>query len=301
MEFTNHNKNNADDINLNGINYYSIEHPETNTFVLAIFNRQDNAFFGVLPEYFGYSCIMNYKDALKKKKVYNWSKFISMDKIQVVQVEDIDISKKIVQVSMAYLADSFTEELNRSELQKKLMQPFTENKRFESFIKSICIINNFDFKNIWKSFVYHIDKLRRKSSDDTYSIPSLYKYFVTNFEDLDKWIEYCKLDESVKIAINKHYQTISKEIPKKIISEIGIISIGGVCETKKLISNVLSQIKYDHSFHYDRTPFYLFESSTKDSDKSSHHKLVEALKTESSKFSPPIFIKSNFIGKISTN
>ena len=297
MESTNHNKT----INLDGINYYSIEHPEQGTLVLAIFNRQDNAFFGVLPQYEGYSCIINYKDIVKKKKVYAWTKFISMDKLQVVQVEDVDINNKIVQVSMAYLADRFKEDLTRPELQKKLMEPFIENKRFESFIKSICIVNNFDFKNIWKSLVYHIDKLRRKSSDDNNCIPSLYTYFVTNFDDLDKWIEYCKLDESVKIAINEHYQKISKETPKKIISEIGIISLGGVSETKKLISNVLSQIKYDHSLHYDRTPFYLFESSTKDSDKNSHHKFVEALKTESAKFSPSIFIKSNFIGKISIN
>jgi len=307
MELINHSETNntfnTEDINLDGINYYSTEHPESGNLVLAKFNNQTDAFFGVLLEFSGYRCIMNYQDVVKKRKVTSWAKFITMDKVLVVKVDDVDTNKKIVQVSMAYLGDNFKEELTRTQLQDKLMEPFTENKIFESFIKSLCIVNKFDYKNIWTSLVHHIDKLRRETSDDDEdeSMKSLYKYFTSNINDLDKWIENCDLDESVGTAIKELYQKRTKETPKKITSKIGIISLGGVNATKELISKVLSQLKYTNSIRYDTTPFYLFETSTEDSDTVCHNKFIKALETESAKFNPKIFIKTDFIGKISAN
>jgi translation initiation factor 2 alpha subunit (eIF-2alpha) len=306
MNTINHNEINTtdttdnDNMNLDGINYYSIEHPDSGNLVLVKFNRQENAFFGILLEYSGYSCIMNYKDALKKKKVYNWSKFITMDKVLVVQVDDVDTVNKIVQVSMAYLADNFKEDLTQTQLQHKLMKPFIENKIFENFIKSVCIIKKLDFKNIWVSLVHHIDKLRRETSDED-SMCSLYDYFAMNIDDIGKWIEYCKLDESIGTAIINLYLKRTKETPRKITSKFGIISLGGVNASKKLISNVLNQLNYTHSLRYDTTPYYIFETSTEDSDVQSHNKFIQAIEMESVKFDPKIFIKTNFIGKLSTN
>lgn len=309
MESTNHSKTNntvnTDAMNLDGVNYYSVEHPESGDLVLAKFTSQIDAFFGTLVEYSGYRCIMIYKDVVKKRKVASWTKFVPMDKVLVVQADDVDTNKKIVQVSMAYLADNFKEELTTTQLQEKLMEPFTENKMFESFIKSVCIVNHLDFKYIWTTLVHYIDELRRETSDndndDDETTPSLWKYFTNNFDDIDEWIEACELDKSVGVAIKELYQKRTKEIPKKITSKIGIISLGGVNATKELISKVLAQLKYTHNLHYDTTPYYLFESSTEDSDTGSHNKFVKALETESAKFNPKIFIKTDFIGKISTN
>jgi translation initiation factor 2 alpha subunit (eIF-2alpha) len=305
MESINHaetnNTVNTDAMNLDGINYYSVEHPESGDLVLAKFTTQIDAFFGTLLEYSGYRCIMNYQDVVKKRKVASWTKFVPIDKVLVVQVDDVDTNKKIVQVSMAYLADNFKEELTVTQLQEKLMEPFNENKMIESFIKSVCIVNHLDFKYIWTTLVHYIDELRRETNDDDETTLSLGKYFTTNIDDLDEWIKSCELDESVGTAIKELHQKRTKETPKKITSKIGIISLGGVNATKKLISNVLEQLKYTHSFRYDTTPFYLFESSTEDSDTDSHNKFVKTLEIESTKFNPKIFIKTDFIGKISTN
>jgi translation initiation factor 2 alpha subunit (eIF-2alpha) len=303
MEYTNDNNIlNTNTANFNGINYYSIEHPESGKRALAMFNRHSNAFFGNLLEYSGYSCIMNYQDIVKKKKVYSWAKFVPMNKILVVQIEDVDTVKKIVQVSMAYLADNVKEELSRTQLQEKLMKPFTENKIFESFINSVCIVNSYEFNNIWTTLVHHIDKLRRElDDDDDDDMVSLYQYFVSNINDIDKWIKHCNLDESVGIAINTLYQKRIKEYPKKITSKIGIISLGGVNATKQLISNILPQLNCTYNIRYDTAPYYLFETSTKDSNIESHNKFISALETESIKFTPKIFVKANFIGKISAN
>lgn len=293
----------TDAINLDGINYYSVEHPESGDLVLAKFNSQIDAFFGILMEYSGYRCIMNYHDVIKKRKVLSWTKLVPLDKVLVVQVDDVDTTKKIVQVSMAYLGDNFKEELTTSQLQEKLMEPFNQNKMLESFIKSVCIVNHFDFKDVWSSLVYHIDELRREPTDDEDddTILSLWKYFTTNFDALDEWIEHCELDKTIGEAIKELFEKRTKETPKKITSKIGIISLSGVNATKELISKVLSQLKYTHNLRYDTTPYYLFESSTEDSDTNSHNKFVKALETESAKFNPKIFIKIDFIGKVSTN
>ncbi len=301
MEPINHNKTNKTEItSLDDINYYSIEHPEIGDLVLAKFNQQSEAFFGTLLEYSGYSCIMNYQDVVKKRKVSSWAKFVPMEKLLVVQVDDVDTDKKITQVSMAYLADNFKEELSGTQLQEKLMEPFNENKILESFIKSVCIINNLDLKTIWTTLVYHIDKLRRETNEDD-TMVSLWKYFTTNFNDLEDWIDNCELDKTIGTYIKELYQKRTKETPRKIISKIGIISLGGVNATKELISKVISELKYKYNFRYDTTPYYLFESSTNDSDINSHNKFVKLLETESAKFNPKIFIKTDFIGKISAN
>ena len=293
-----------ENINYEEFNYYSVIHPKSDELVLVIFNDQKDAFFGILVEYSNYKCIMTFQSAIKKKKISSWNKIVPMNKILIVKIIDVDTTNKIVQVSMAYLGDNFKEELDRNQLQDKLMKPFIENKILESFIKSVCIINNLYFKDIWTSLVYHIDELRREineNDENDENIFSLWKYFTTNIADIDIWIKNCELDETIGIVIKELYQKRTKEIPKKITSKIGIISLGGVNPTKELISNVLSQFKYPYSFRYDTAPYYLLESSTEDFNIDYHNKFIKTLEIESVKFNPKIFIKSNFIGKISIN
>jgi translation initiation factor 2 alpha subunit (eIF-2alpha) len=303
MESTNHaetiNNTNTDAVSLNGINYYSIEHPESGDLALVKFTANTDAFFGTFVEYDGYRCIMNYQDAVKKRKVSSWAKFVPLEKVLVVQVDDVDTDKKVAQVSMAYLADNFKEELTPSQLQDKLMVPFMENKMMENFAKSLCIVNNFDIKEIWVKLVHHIDELRRDTEDD--DVPSIWKYFTENIEDLDEWINECELDESVGAAVKEMYDKKTKEAVKKITSRVGIISLGGVNSTRELIGKVLAQLNYTHTFRYDTTPYYLFESTTEDSDTGSHNKFIKTLEVESTKFNPKIFIKTDFIGRVSSN
>jgi translation initiation factor 2 alpha subunit (eIF-2alpha) len=293
----------TESLNLDGINYYSTADPEIEELVLAKFTSQADAFFGELVEFTGYRCIMNYQDVVKKRKVASWAKFVPMNKTLVVQIEDVDVEKKIVQTSMAHLVYNFKEDLTVNKLQDKLMESFNENKMLEGFIKSLCIVNNLDIKHIWTTLIYHVDNLRRQSfeHDDNETI-SLGKYFYENFKDIDEWIGECdQLDESFGDIIKDLYKKRTKETAKKISSRIGVISLGGVTATKELFAQVLSQVKHPYTLRYDTAPYYLFESSTEDSDTSSHTQLIKNLENESSKIVPKIFVKTDFVAKISVN
>jgi translation initiation factor 2 alpha subunit (eIF-2alpha) len=199
---------------------------------------------------------------------------------------------------MIYLGDRIKESgLSYNQIQEKLMESFNENKLMENFIKTICIVNNLIFNDIWITFVYHIDEQRRINNND---YPSIWKYFIENITDLDEWINNSNLDDSIGVIILELYKKKTKELPKKITSKIGIISLGGINPTKELLKNIIKNINYNYTFRYDTTPYYLFESSTEDSNIESHNEFIKNLEIESQKFSPKIFIKSDFIGKIST-
>ena len=137
------------------------------------------------------------------------------------------------------------------------------------------------------------------------SIPNKY-YFINEFDTknidkLDKWIKESGLDDNIGIAIKKLYDKRNKKIPKKISSKIGIISVGGIDRTKELISKVLSNVKYSYKLKYDTTPYYIFETSTENTNIESHNEFIKNIQTESEKYDPKIFIKLIYNGKISSN
>jgi translation initiation factor 2 alpha subunit (eIF-2alpha) len=271
------------------INYYSTKDPCVNELVIVKITRQTDAFFGDLIEYLDYTCIMNYQDVVKKRKVKSWSKFVPLNKLLVVNVDEVDINKKIVQVSMAYLADMFDKEITENQIQEKLIEKFNENKILESFITSLCFVNKLDFKKIWISLVYHIDTMRRKHDDEP--LKSLWQYFSDNIDEI---MLSCELDDIIKILIKELYNKRTKEIFKKIITKIKIISIDGIDIIKEHIFKILNNVKYKYNFYYDTTPYYIFETTTEDSTIESHHDFIKELENKNSN----IFIKIEYIGKI---
>lgn len=291
-------QNNYNNVNLNDINYYSVEDPEQDELVLATFTENNDVFFGKLEQYQGYSCMMNYQDIVKKRKITSWTKYVPLNKTMIVKVEDVDTEKKIVQTSIVYLGEHFKEQLTTQQIQEKLMEQFNENNHMENFIKSFCISHNYDIKDIWTTLIYHIDQLRRDNDED--SIPSLWKYFTDNIDDLDEWISECELDEIIGTEMRELYNKKNKESPKRIVSKFGIISSGGINLTKDLLTKILKDITFEYTLKYT-TPYYLFESSSENSTQKNHEKFIKMIEQEANKIEPKVFIKQDFIAKISTN
>jgi translation initiation factor 2 alpha subunit (eIF-2alpha) len=283
-------------MNFNEINYYSTTEPTIDELVLVNFNNKDeNAYFGELLEYKQYRCFMNYGDIVKKNKVKSWTKFAPLNKTLIVQVDEIDENKNIVRVSMSYLSDKINEQTHDYNLiQKKLMEYFNENNIMETFIKSFCYINKYDFKKLWTTLVYYIDELRREQED----YPSLWVYFNDNINYLENWIQELNLEKDLYNKLISYYEIKNKETEKKIVTKIGIISLNGVNDTKKILSNVLKNIKCKYLLYYDTTPFYIFETYSNDSNIDIHNEFINNINNEIKQQKYNTYIKVNFIGKI---
>ena len=146
--------------------YYSVINPVVGEFVLVNFIERTDSFFDAKLLEYPYRGMMSYQDATKKRKIYNWSKVIPLNKDMVARVDEVDEHAKIVQISIAHLGDEFKELLSLSEIQEKLMIPFNENKLLDHFINSISVVTQTDKNNLWTKLIYYIDSQRRNYNDD---------------------------------------------------------------------------------------------------------------------------------------
>ena len=108
--------------------FYSVTNPIVGELVLVQFTARTDSFFNAILLEYPYGAMMSYQDATKKRKIYNWSKVVPINKDMVARVDDIDEKSKIVQISIAHLDEEFKETLTLIEIQDKLMIPFNENK-----------------------------------------------------------------------------------------------------------------------------------------------------------------------------
>jgi translation initiation factor 2 alpha subunit (eIF-2alpha) len=271
--------------------FYSVINPTVGEFVLVHFIERTESFFDAILLEYPYRAMMSYQDATKKKKIYNWLKVVPLNKDMVVRVDEVDIDAKIVQVSLAHLDEEFKESLTLNEIQDKLMVQFNENKILDHFINSVSVVNQTDKKNIWNNLIYHIDNERRIYNDDIDDELTLWKYFTINFNMMDNWCKTCNLDdklcESIKTIYSKRFNNKCK-----YVSKIGIISPNGINITKNILSKVLNELTYKNTLNYDSTPYYLFETSSEDSNKDDHEKFISELKKYSE-----FFIKVDYLAK----
>ena len=91
--------------------------------------------------------------------------------------------------------------------------------------------------------------------------------------------------------LKQMYKTKNVVVPQKIVTKIGIISLGGVDNTKKLLTDVLKDITFKYTLKYESTPNYSFTSETSDSSKEDHIEFVRQLELGAQQFNPKIFIK----------
>lgn len=258
-------------------NFYSTPHPELDENVLVIFTEKYDSFFkGKLLEY-DYTCIMTLQDTTKKKKIYCWNKLIKLNKKIIAKIINIDIDKKIVQLSVLYLNDNID------------MNYFNENKQMEQFIKSFCIINNYEFVDIWTNLIYPIDIKRRQyinSQNDNLNkiFLSLWEYFTKNillFNDL--FIDKDNAN-TLYLELLDYYNKKNIIYNYKYISKLNIISNIGIIKLKEYINNILNKQGYPYELKYITTPYYSFETSSIDLTENNHKLIISNLINELSQY-----------------
>jgi len=271
--------------------FYSVINPVIGEFVLVQFIKRTDSFFDAKLLEYEYRGMMSYQDATKKRKIYNWNKVIPLNKDIVVRVDEVDEQAKIVQVSIAHLDDNIKETLSLSDIQKKLMIPFNENKLLDHFIKSISVVNQIDKDTLWKKLIYYIDSQRREFNNDNDEEITLWKYFNDNFQSIDIWCKICGIESIICYSIKNIYAK-RFDTKCKYTSKIGIISPNGIMVTKDILSKILNNIKYKYVLKYDSTPYYFFETFSDETSLVEHEQLVEELKKYTD-----IFIKPEYLAK----
>lgn len=257
------------------IPYYSVNDPVIDEIVLIQIIDRTDLFFNVKLLEYAYNGIINFQNATKKKKIKNWNSIVNVNKNLIAKVIDIDTNYKIVQLTIIYLDDQ----------NNKNMTFFNENKIMESFMKSYCIINNYNLKEIWISIIHELDK-KRRNDDDT---KSLWLYFIDNIYNLN--------NEKLILLYEKKY----KNENKKILSKIGIISTKGINNTQLLLNELFKNINSEHYIlKYDAAPYYLLESYTENTNIEDHKLIINKLNELIFllKLNNIIFIKEIFIGNI---
>jgi translation initiation factor 2 alpha subunit (eIF-2alpha) len=250
--------------------FYSNENPIINEIVLVQFTEKYDTYIKAKLIEYPYAAMMNYHDATKKKKVYSWNKIVPLNKNMVAKVEDIDTKSKIVQLSLAYI----DEKLN-------LISDFDDNRLLESFIKSLCIINKYNYQYIWTNFIYFIDKIRKEYNDINNENKTIWKYFIDNIDDT--LIHFPDISDNVKTLCNKKLQ----ETSYKVITKFGIISIKGIGLIQEIFKNILTDIDYTYTLKYDSAPNYIFETYLQDYNED----FINKLKNEITKHESYVFLK----------
>ena len=277
--------------------YYSVSVPSENELVRVVFTEQKDGFYtGQLREY-NCSVIMKFSDVTKKRKA-NFNKLVPINKDMVARVESVDEEARIVQVSLAYL-DEGMKDSDPITIQEKLLALFQENKQMESSMKSLSLLYKYDYDEIWTNFVHTIDRHRRvynKEENEEEDV-SIWKYFNDNINDLDKWVEESGLGKTFGERVLELYKKKTSMKDQPLFTRFGIISIGGVEATKQLLTRAFSDIRFEFKCEYESTPFYMFRSTTTDSSKEDHQKIVTFLQTEGQKQDPKIFVEVKFVGE----
>lgn len=248
--------------------------PEINENVLIKFTeKNDSHIEGELVEY-NLKAIMSYNDATKKKKINSWNKIMPLNKLLIAKVEEV-FSNNLVQVSMAY-NDKNTEI-------KEQLKPFTENKILLSIVKKICYQYELNLNNFWITIIHPFDKLRKEENNNL----SILNYIKINLDLLKTLINN---DEIYNKFIENYVNN------SKITSKIGLISMYGIDETKKLIKNITSNDNiFNFNFKYDTAPYYILDSCSNESTIDNHEQFIKKLELQSKEYK--IFVKIEYIGK----
>lgn len=242
--------------------FYKDLYPKKNENVLVKFNMKEDYVEGELLEYDNIKGIMILQDATKKKKIKSWNSIISK-KPMVARVEEVDIEKNLIQLSIAY----YTEE----QTQEKLLEYFTKNTIFVDFIKSCCIKFKYEFDNIWETYVYNIHDMKQDEN--------IWDFFCNNIDTIN--IEQ-NIKDALKIKMMKKEETIK--------TEINIISLDGIESVKKLLLSTHELLlkncdNYEYNLKYISTPRYILETQN-NNDSTTY---IETLKTNNK--NKNIFIK----------
>lgn len=280
--------------------YYSEANPVNGELVLVEFTEECDGFFKAKLLEYQYSGMINFQDITKKRRVQSFKKFVPLNKNMVARVENVDSKALIAQLSLAYLDEgNNSKDSTTNSIQEKLLVYFQENKQMESFVKTLCIINKYNYIDVWTKIIHEIDRRRRIYNDEENEEDndiSIWTYFNNHIDDLKQWFNTDEFDESLCDSIIELHKKKTVKPEERVLTKIGIISFGGVESTKELLGRAFKDLKYNFTCKYLSTPDYIFESSSVDSAKEDHETLVKFLQTEGQKLSPKIFVDAKFVG-----
>jgi hypothetical protein len=200
---------------------------------------------------------MNLHNATNKKTVYNWNKIFQLNKLIVARVENNNIP---IQLSLINIGDN----------QDKLLEYFNENKIFENFIKSFCLLNEYDLNDFWNNIIHKIDTKRRELNENL----SYWTFFINNINNLETWINDNKINQLINFYNKKRNIIILKNI-----SKIGIISGNGITALINFLKDTLLNIKCKYTLKYKSAPYYILE--TEDITKEEHNNILINIINES--------------------
>jgi hypothetical protein len=251
--------------------------PNLNEAVSVIFTEYTETHIkGYLAEYKN-EVLLNYEDATKKRKVLSWRKIVPLNKQMFAKVED---NENVIRVSLVYLYDNKINE-------KVLTENLNKNNLLVSIFKNLSYNSKIDINELWKDIMYIIDINRREEYDD---LPTLFDYCNEERDSIkDIFINsnHADLYELFLDLLDKY----STEKPNKIISEIEIISNGGIFNTINIIKNLILDIKFKHTLKYMSTPIFTFESSSVDSSEKDHNKFIKKLTLAGQALNPQTFVR----------
>lgn len=263
------------------IPFYDVLKPSNDEVVLVTFTEHKKDYIdGTLQEY-PCSLFLNYSDATKKRNVSSWQKIVPLNKPMIAKVEDANYAEGIVQVSLSYMYDS--------EESKQMYDTFSKNSLLVSFFKKLAHFSGVDINVLWKDIMYKIDANRRNEYEPD-DMPTLYNY-CDEERDFVKSVFEETGHSNVLSKFVDELDNRKKEKPQKIVSQIEIISNGGVQNTKALIEKALTTIEFEHTMRYSTAPTFLFESKSSESSDDDHKKLVEFLTQEGQKMVPKSFVR----------
>jgi translation initiation factor 2 alpha subunit (eIF-2alpha) len=268
--------------------FYSTNKPEINENVLVHFiEKKDSYFTAKLKEYTLYDGILNFQNATKKKKIKSWNNIVLLNKNMVAKVEDIDEVKKIVKLSLIYLKN------------ENLITTFNENNILEKFIKSFCLVNKYNFNDIWIKIIHKIDIEKKANNSEL----SLWNYFIKNI------VKSESINEELLNEIVNYYLIKYDKTNQKIISKFGIISNIGIDIIKLIFNSIITDVdsilsNIEFILKYESTPNYIFETINNFNNAVSiHDNFIEILTREINNYNikhekQEIFIKIEFIGQL---
>jgi hypothetical protein len=263
------------------IPFYDVLKPSNDEVIMVNFTEHKKEYIN--GKLIDYPCdlFLNYSDATKKRKVTSWQKIVPLNKPMMAKVEDVDYAENIVRVSLSYMYDS--------DENKALMEAFSKNSQLISFFKRLSHFSGVDINILWSDIMYKIDANRRKEYDGE-DMPTLYNYCDQERDFIRSIFEQVgRID-----VVDKFFEQIDikkKEKPQKIVSNVEIISNGGVQNTKLIIEKVLATLNFENCLKYSTAPIYLFETKSCESSEEDHKKFIEMLAQEGQKMVPKSFVR----------
>ena len=258
---------------MTSLRLYGHDLPQEKAFVNFIFTSRDKDILNCYLLDYNLSVVMPHRFATLKRRIKSWNKITPLNKPLIGKVEEIGNDEySTIVISIAYID-------KEDEKYKEFVKEQINKNALLRFFTRYSFVNKLDLVKLWTNVIHPLDIARVETSD-----LSLYEYINQNLE----LINYDQvLYQYIKDSLNEHYN----ETNNKIISELGIVSIGGVENTRKLLNDTIKEINLEFEILVDSVPNYKLISNSPTINKEHHNDFINSLKEKSQYIKPPIYVK----------